>query len=120
MARVAITPTVLFVGGSTVDPAGTATVAGAGNGVQVAQATAEKLIFRLNNATGGSGTVSILAGSQPSAQSAGQGPLVVTVAAGSTQWAGPFESARFVQPDGSIIVESSVVVTVAAFQVNRH
>lgn len=120
MARTAITPSKLAVGGSITDPSGTATVAGAGNGVSVAAANPEQIILRVSNGTAGTGTVSVLAGTQPLAPSSGQGPLTVSIGASGVAWVGPFESARFLQSDGSFAVESSVVMTVTAFQVNRH
>lgn len=120
MARVKITPTTLIVNGSAADPTGTATVAGAGNGVQIDAAFPEQTILRVSNGTGGAGTVSVLAGSQPSAIASGQGALTANVGAGAVSWLGPFESARFGQPDGSLIIESSVVMTVTAIKVNRH
>jgi hypothetical protein len=123
MARTAITPTVLAVSAAaTGDPAGTATTAGAGNGVSIAGSIAapELTILRVSNASGGSGTVTVKAGTQPSAIASGQGDLVSTIATGAASWLGPFESARFGQPDGSLFVDSSVVMTVTAFKVNRH
>jgi hypothetical protein len=120
MARTAAPYTTLTVGGSATDPTGVSSASGAGNGVQVAAARPELTILRVANASGGSGTISVLAGTQPLAPSSGQGPLTVTVANSSTQWIGPFESARFIQSDGSLIAESSVALTVTAFKVNRH
>lgn len=120
MARVALTINTLPVNGTLADPTGTATVAGAGNGLQVAAASPEMVIFQVANASGGSGTISVLAGSQPSAIASGQGPITATVATATTSWIGPMESARVMQSDGSLILESSVVMTVTAFKVNRH
>lgn len=116
MARVALTPTALVPNGGVADPAGTASVAGAGNGFSVAAQTSPvSLWLRAANASGGSGTLSVLAGSQPSAISSGLGPVTVTVANSSTQWIGPFDSSRVQQPDGTLLIETSVVMTVAAF-----
>lgn len=116
MARVALTPTPLVPNGGVADPAGTASVAGAGNGFTVAALTPNvSLWLRAANASGGSGTISVLAGSQPLAPSSGQGAVTVTVANSSTQWVGPFDSSRVIQNDGSLSIETSVVMTVAAF-----
>lgn len=124
MARTAITPTVLAVAGAgqLTDPAGQATTAGANNGVSIASALAfpELTIFRVNNASGGSGTVSVKAGAGVAAISAGQGDHTFTVANGATAWIGPFESARIGQADGSIAIDTSVIMTITAFKVNRH
>jgi hypothetical protein len=117
MARVALTPTALVPNGGVADPSGTASVAGTGNGFSIAAPTSSNvtLWLRASNASGGSGTISVLAGSQPSAISSGQGAVTVTVANSATQWIGPFDSSRVQQPDGSIAIETSVVMTVAAF-----
>lgn len=120
MARTALTLTPLVVNASVTDPAGTATTAGAGNGVSIAQSIPEQIILRVSNGTAGTGTVSVVNGVYPSAQSGGQGPLTVSIAAAGVAWLGPFESARFGQADGSLYVDSSVVMTVTAFKVNRH
>lgn len=118
MARATLTPTAFTPNAGIADPTGTASVAGAGNGFTVPYGGAKSLLLRVANASGGSGTVTIKAGSQPSAIASGQGDLTVTVANSSTQWVGPFESARFQQPDGSIAIESSVIMTVTAFTVD--
>ena len=124
MARVTLTPTALVANGGVADPTGTASVAGTGNGFTIASPTsgpATVLWLRASNATAGAGTVTVLAGSQPSAQSSGQGPSIVSVAATTgVQWLGPFESARFEQPDGSLSVETSVVLTVTAFTLDHR
>lgn len=122
MARTAITPTTLAVNASAADAAGTATTGGAGNGVSIAGniAAPEQTILRVSNATAGAGTVSVKAGSQPSAIASGQGDLTVSVAASGVQWLGPFESARFGQPDGALFADTSIVMTITAFKVNRH
>lgn len=126
MARAALAPFVLPVNGNQTDPAGTASVAGAGNGFAVPAVTGggaypEQLLLRVANASGGTGTVSILAGDDPVlAESAGQGPLTVSIATATAFWLGPVESARFLRHDGSIVIETSVVMTITAFKVNRH
>src|SRR5690348_14861783 len=99
MARAALAYSALVANGSLADPAGTATVAGAGNGLQIPSVPSagavvtskpEQTILRVSNASGGSGTVTIKAGSQPLAIASGLGDLVVTVANTTTQWIGPF------------------------------
>jgi len=123
MARVTLTPTPLvpLTVGTTVagvvDPAGTASVAGAGNGFTIPAPSSSNvnLWLRVANASGGSGTISVLAGSQPLAISSGKGPLTVTVANSTTQWVGPFDSSIVAQNDGSLTIETSVVMTVTAF-----
>lgn len=120
MARVALTVNALVPNGGVLDATGTASVAGAGNGFSVAGSTTSNpvLYFRVANASGGSGTVSVLAGAQPLAPSSGQGPVTVTVANSATQWVGPVESARVIQSDGSLAIETSVVMTITAFSID--
>lgn len=118
MARVTLTPTQLVQNGGVADPAGTASVAGAGNGFTIASTypvPQHYLWLRANNGTAGSGTISVLAGAQPLANASGQGPVTVTVAASGTQWVGPFDLSRVEQVDGSLTIETSVVMTVTAF-----
>jgi hypothetical protein len=124
MARVALPYQTLVANSNLLDPTGVATVAGAGNGLQIPdispnrrQALPEFTLLRVANASGGSGTISLLAGTNPPNVAAGQGNLTTTVANSTTQWIGPFESNRFLQSDGSLIVESSVVMTVTAFRI---
>jgi hypothetical protein len=118
MARATLTPTALVPNAGINDPAGTASTAGAGNGFTVPYAGSKLILLRVTNSTGGSGTATVLAGSQPSAIASGQGSLADTVGAGATRWLGPFESARFQQPDGSLAIDTSVVMTVTAFSVD--
>jgi hypothetical protein len=127
MARVALPYSTLVSNGNLLDPTGVATVAGAGNGLQTPdispnrrQSVPELTLLRVANASGGSGTISVLAGTNPPNVAAGQGNLTVTVANTTTQWVGPFESNRFIQSDGSLIMETSVVMTVTAFKVPAY
>ncbi|MGH3704198.1 MAG: hypothetical protein ACRDT9_06170 [Agromyces sp.] len=118
MARATLTPTAVPVNAGIADPAGTASVAGAGNGFTVPHQGGKHLLLRVSNASGGAGNIVLLKGSQPSAIASGQGDLTVAVGNGATQWIGPLESARFGQPDGSLAIETSVVLTVTAFSVD--
>jgi hypothetical protein len=119
MARVALTLNPLVPNGGLTDPTGTALVAGAGNGLQIAASGSNPVIYlRVANASGGTAVVNCLAGSQPSAIASGQGAASISVLTGTTQWFGPFESARVQQPDGSLIIEANAVVTVTAFSID--
>ena len=123
MARATLVPTSLVPNGGVADPAGSASVAGAGNGFTIA-ATAlsnRNIFLRASNATASAATISVLAGSQPSAISSGQGPVTISVAATSgVQWIGPFDSSRLQQSDGSLSIETSAVLTVTAFTVDAR
>lgn len=124
MPRVALPYQNLVGNGGFADPTGVATVAGAGNGLQIPdispnrrQSVPEQTILRVSNASGGSGTISLLPATNPPNVAGGQGALVETVGNAATRWLGPFESNRFIQSDGSLILETSVVMTVTAFRV---
>lgn len=127
MARTAVPYSNLVPNSDLADPAGTAVTSGAGNGGQVPdvspnrrQSLPELTLLRVSNASGGSGTATVLAGANPPSLAAGQGNLAVTVANSATRWIGPFESGRFIQTDGSLIVETSVAMTITAFKVPRN
>lgn len=124
MARVALTPTALVPNGGVTNPAGTASVAGTGNGFTIASPTsgsAALLWLRVTNATAGAGNIVVLAGSQPSAQSSGQGPVTVSVPATTGDvLVGPFDSSRLEQSDGSLTIETSVVLTVRAYTIDSR
>lgn len=122
MARVTLTPTALVPNGGVADPTGTASVAGAGNGFTLVPLVPNLLLWlRASNATGAAATITVLAGSQPSAISSGQGPVTVSVPATTgVQWVGPFDSSRLQQSDGSLSIETSAVLTVAAFTLDSR
>jgi len=117
MTRTAITYSAATVNGSLADPAGTAVVAGAGNGGQIAQAPFETLFLRVVGTV--AGNLTVLSGKQPLALASGQDGLAVAVPAG-TVWVGPLESGRFEQNDASLIFETDQAMTVTAFRVPRH
>ncbi|MFE3197170.1 hypothetical protein [Embleya sp. NPDC059237] len=122
MARTAVAYSNLIPNSNLADPAGTATNAGVGNGHTIAKAAPELTVLRLvAGATGGN--VTIKAGANPPAIAAGQGDLVIAVGNGATVWAGPFESGRFLQNDGSMLVDVAtgyVAGSITAFRVPRN
>lgn len=128
MARTAVAYSNLLPNADIADPAGTATNAGAGNGHVIpaagpnAKAVPELTLLRIvAGATGGN--VTIKAGGNPPAWAAGQGDLVVAVANSATRWIGPFESGRFLQADGSMLVDIAtgfVAGTITAFKIPRN
>ena len=116
MARTNL-PVTPFVGNSKLDdPAGTA--ADSANGMSVSGVKLEEVVLRVKNASGASITATVRAGVSPPSLSAGQGDLAVTVAAGATEFIGPFTSARFAQKDGSLNVDFSSA-TSTAFQADH-
>lgn len=126
MARVALPYTSLAVNGSAADPAGVACASGAANGVSIPdltpnrrQSVPEQTVLRVVcGATGGN--VTVKAGSSPPSLAAAQGDLTVAVAGNAVLWLGPFESGRFIQPTGELIVTTDQAMTITAFKVARH
>lgn len=118
MARTPVAYSNANVNGSLADPAGTSVASGAGNGGQIAAALPEQTLLRVVATT--AGNVVIKAGSQPLAIASGQGDLTVAVGTSATVWVGPIESGRFLQPDGSLIFESTQTMVVTAFKVAAH
>lgn len=104
------------------DPAGVASTAGVGNEFVIQpDGVSHRLVFlRVQNLAASAATVTVLAGSQPSAISSGQGPVTYSVPATSTAWAGPFDSSRLQQPDGSLLVQSSAALTITAFNIDSR
>lgn len=122
MARTAVPYSSLLPNADLADPAGTATNAGTGNGHSIARAVPELTLLRVVAGSTG-GNVTIKAGANPPAIAAGQGDLVVAVANSATRWLGPFESGRFLQADGSLLVDIAtgfVAGTITAFRVPRN
>jgi hypothetical protein len=125
MARTAVPYSNLVANGELADPAGTAVTSGAGNGAQIPdvspnrrQSVPELTLIRLANASGSTGTATVLAGTNPPGMAAGQGNFTTTnILTATSRWIGPFESGRFLQSDGSIIVETTQAMTVTAFRI---
>ena len=82
------------------------------NGVTVANAKPERMLIRVTNTEGSTNTVTIKAGDNPPALRAGQGDLVVTLAATTgVQFIGPFESDKYLQDDGSLSIDFETGMT---------
>lgn len=112
----------LVPNGNLTQPAGTALVAAPTNNMQLADAFPELTVLRVTNSDDDTAlTITVKAGDHPPALAAGQGDLTVSVAFGATQFLGPFESGRFVQNDGSMLIESTTTTgTIAALRIPRN
>lgn len=89
-------------------PAGTTLVVGASNDMRVVNAVPERTILEVSNTDDDTAlTFTVLAGDSPPAMRSGQGNLAVTVAFGTSQKIGPFESDKYLQDDGTIHFYSS-------------
>ena len=121
MATTAVPYSNLVPNADLANPAGTAITSGAGNGGEIANAIPEQTVIRIANASGGAGTVTVLAGNYPPALATGLGAFTsASIANGASAFLGPFESGRFLRSTGSLIVECSVNVTMTAFRVPRN
>ena len=125
MARAAVPITALSTTGTDVK-AGTGTALDATNHhVVTLTCPLEELVIRVENTTASTKAVTIKAGDNPPAESAGQGDLSVSLTAGNStaqlaQVAG-LESARFIQNDGTLLVDVASGMTgfIAAYRVPR-
>lgn len=119
MARTAVPYSDLVPNGELDDPAGTTLNDGASNGHTISSAEPELTVLRIVATTGGD--ITIVAGDYPPALASGQGDFVHTVGV-ETVWLGPFESGRFLQNDGTLLidVEASTAGTITAFKVPRN
>ncbi|MFG2307661.1 hypothetical protein ACGFS9_03060 [Streptomyces sp. NPDC048566] len=122
MATTQLSYTDLVPNGGVAQPAGTALVAAPTNDMQLADAFPELTVLRVSNTDDDTDlTLTVKAGDNPPALAAGQGDLDVTVAFGTVQLIGPFESGRFVQSDGSLMIESTTNTgTITALRVPRN
>ena len=98
-------------------PAGTG--AGATNIVSSAGVPLEQVVLQVVTATATT-VLTVKAGGNPPSLSAGQGDLAVSCTVG-TRYIGPFTSARFMQADGTMNVNSATAAnhTITAFRLPR-
>lgn len=100
MPRTAVAPRALVANGNLNGATGPTTIDATlvTNGVVINGVEPERTILRVTNTEGSTNTVTLKAGDKPPAEAAGQGDLVVTVAATTgVQFIGPFESGRFLK-----------------------
>lgn len=108
MATTQLTYTNLAANDGVAQPAGTTLVAAPTNNMQLANAKPELTILRVANTDDDTAlTITVKAGDSPPALAAGQGDYTEVIAFGTSQYLGPFESGRFLQSDGSLLIEST-------------
>lgn len=120
MARTAVPYSTLVGNSNLADPAGTAL--DPTNDHVINAAVPERTLLRVTNTNGTDRVITIVAGDYPPAMAAGQGNLDVTVAATTgVQWIGPFESGRFMQSDGTLLIDgaASIAGTITAFLIPK-
>jgi hypothetical protein len=120
MARTELPVTWLSPNGVITDPAGVAADPG-GHFISTETRTGVRDQVRTDDLTlrvkaTAAGTVTIKAGQLPVAIASGQGDLVVAFSAAGSKTIGPFESARFLRNDGTILIDyiTPASLTVAA------
>lgn len=114
MPRTAVAPRALVANGGLNGATGATTIDATlvTNGVVINSAEPERTLIRVTNTEASTNTVTIRAGDNPPALAAGQGDLVVTVAASTgVQYIGPVESGRFLQNDGTLEVDFETGMT---------
>lgn len=111
----------LVANGNLVQPAGTTLVAAPTNNMQISDAVPEYTVLRVSNTDDDTAlTLTVKAGDNPPALAAGQGDLAVSIAFGTVRFLGPFESGRFIQSDGSMMIESTTTTgTITALRIPR-
>lgn len=121
MATTDIAYSNLSANGSLVQPAGTTLVAAPTNDMRIVDAWPEYTVLRVSNTDDDTAlTLTVKAGDNPPALAAGQGDLAVSIAFGTVRFIGPFESGRFIQSDGSMMIESTTTTgTITALRIPR-
>ena len=121
MSRSAITRHTFVANGPLADPAPTAI--DAANGMRVAAGNElDKIVLRVRNTTAGARAATIRAGTDHPAFRRGLGDRVgSSLAQNTSEWIGPFECARFRQPNGEIWIDfaSGMTGEVTAFIIPR-
>lgn len=104
MARDAVTVTSLASGVAATTPAGT-TINTTNGAVIAAVGDTGRLLIRITNTNGTNRVATIKAGDNPPALRAGLGDLAITVPATTGDLSLVVESARFMQDDGTILID---------------
>lgn len=104
MARDAVTVTALSSGVAATTPAGT-TINTTNGAVITAAGGTERLLVRITNTNGTNRVATVKAGDNPPAIRSGLGDLAITVPATTGDVSLVVESARFLQDDGTILVD---------------
>lgn len=105
----------------TLTPAGTTLIVGATDYMRVVDAVPERTILEVSNTDDDTNlTFTLVAGTNPPALRAGQGNFTATIAFGTSQLIGPFESDKYLQSDGTLKFYASVATgKVIAWQIPR-
>ena len=110
MPRDTVAITELDLNAGTAEPAGTTIVPANGASIAAGGCT-RKLLIRVTNTHAADHTVTVRAGVHPPAFRSGLGDAAITVPATSGVRYITVESARFVQPDGSIYLDFDTGMT---------
>ncbi|MEE4419523.1 hypothetical protein [Streptomyces bugieae] len=123
MARTAVSYTALTPNGHTSDVAGTTIDSTlVTNGVVINGVDPERTVLRVANTAAGAKNVTVKTGTGPQSWMAGQGDLVVSVAASTgKEFVGPFTSAHFQQRGSQLYIdfESGFTGTITVFKLPK-
>jgi hypothetical protein len=123
MARTAVAYSNLVANSSFADPAGTAV--DATNHHVIAASEPERTLLRVTNTASATKVITVKAGDNPPATAASLGDATYTLGIGNVTttvvWLGPFESGRFIQDDGTMLVDiaSGHTGTITAFKIPK-
>lgn len=121
MARTLVHATVISPNTTTADPTGTVADTTNDHYVDCSVYPPEEILIRIKQTDASARVATILAGDNPPADAAGQGNLTKSMAQNEVWWVGPLASARFLQNDGTVLIDlaASFTGTVEAFVIPR-
>jgi hypothetical protein len=123
MARTALTVTTLTANTAAADVLASAGVAidATNSHVLTVAHPLDSYIIRINNTTAATKVATIKAGDASPADAAGQGDLAVSCTQDQVKFVGPLESARFIQNDGTLLIDIASAMTgfITVFRVPR-
>ena len=123
MARAALTAVTLTANAAVADVLASAGVAidATNSHVLTVAYPLDSYVIRVNNTTAGTKVATIKAGDASPADASGQGDLAVSCTNGQVKFVGPLESARFIQNDGTLLIDIEAGMTgfVSVFRIPR-
>lgn len=122
MARTAVTVTTLTANTYVADPAGTNADPTNDHVIDCSTFPLEELVLEIKQTDATGRAATIKAGDNPPADAAGQGDLSKTMAQNEVWLVGPLTSARFLQNDGTLLIDlaASFAGTIKAYRIPRN
>jgi hypothetical protein len=121
MARTAVHVTEMTPNTAVADPTGTTADTTNDHVIDVSAYPTNEILIRIKQTDASARVATIKAGDNPPADAAGQGDLTKSMAQNEVWWIGPLTSARFIQNDGTILVDlaTSFAGTIEVFHIPR-